>query len=100
MPRKRHPQTECRITLEHRIIADSATTSLVDQEGPITDCDTAPLVDEEERKRLTIDLTGSLQHRFKTECIINQTTMAEEVRKFIEWRTNELERERKRKLPS
>jgi hypothetical protein len=71
MARNRQPQTECRITLEHHIVAGSGATSAVDRE---------------EQKRLTIDIPISLHYDFKMHCTRNQTTMADEIRKLIELR--------------
>jgi len=46
---------------------------------------------QEEMKRLSIDLARSLHRRFKTVCSRHDTTMLDEVVAFIERRTLELE---------
>ena len=46
---------------------------------------------QEEMKRLSIDLARSLHRRFKTVCSRHDTTMIDEVVAFIERRTLELE---------
>lgn len=43
--------------------------------------------------RLTIDLTEPAHTRFKTACVMTKRKMVDEVRRFIERRTAELERE-------
>jgi len=48
--------------------------------------------------RLTIDLPESVHTRFKTACVMTKRKMVEEVRAFIEQRTEELERESGRAL--
>lgn len=63
------------------------------------DTETSKIVKEDGSRaelivRLTIDLPESLHTRFKASCAISRRKMVEEVRRFIECRTAELEGER------
>ena len=47
----------------------------------------------EPRKRLSVDVPASTHRRFKTVCSATNRKMADEIQKFIESRTQELEAE-------
>ena len=47
----------------------------------------------EPRKRLSVDVPASIHRRFKTVCSATNRKMADEIQKFIERRTEELEAE-------
>jgi len=49
--------------------------------------------EEEQKKRLSIDLPQSMHLRFKTACSATQRKMTKEIESFISQRTDELEKE-------
>jgi hypothetical protein len=73
---------------------DTQTTASTDTQKT-SSTETQPSVDKEPTARLTVDLPQSVHHRFKAVCGLAGLRMNEEIRRFIEQRTAELEAEQR-----
>lgn len=82
-------------TVTQKAVQQDTQTPAFTEAQKTTHTETQVSVDKEPTARLTVDLPQSVHRRFKAVCGLAGLRMNEEIRRFIEQRTAELEAEQR-----